>query len=722
MRTARSKATILLLIALLAGCSKKAPQFGFSIQEHEVTVSIFLSEHRLEATDQLRVTLKAKDEIRFLLNENLTVQRVRVAGRDCKFAVQREFDAESLLPKAFREDTAWVRRAALVSVFLPKFERPPERLEVAYQGVIFDSTEGGEFSHTRLFRASSGLISARGVFLTPASLWYPIVPGELSSIRLTVRTPAPFEIVSQGALRQRKVQEGWVHTVWDERQPQEGIYLAAGQWRITQLPLMRYSVMSYFSPETATGTDLERRFVEACAGYINLYERLLGPYPYAKFAVVENAFPTGYGFPSFTLLGSEVIRLPFIIQTSLGHEVCHSWWGNAVYVAPGTGNWCEGLTTYCADLHYAEQQGPERAARLRMGLLRDYLSYVTVEKDFPLRDFRERNDPASRAIGYGKAAMVFHQLRLLLGDEKFWNALRSLYRDYRFRYASWDDLRKVFEEFHGQKLDWFFNQWLEQAGAPMLQAPTARVARQGDRYQVTLVLRQQGSRTYRLRIPVRVRTTAGSEQASVDLAGAADSVTVRVVNKPVLAEVDPGFEVFRRLLPGEYPVALSQLLGEPKPVCLLASSEPGMAEAYRLVAEELLRDTRGQLVSGSQLDPASLRDASVAIFGDPRQSGIWETLRTKLPAELQIQGSNLVIQGTEYNPNLPGLAVVFVVPSPFHPEKVVATVWGGSPEAVRAIMPKLWHYGRYSFLVFQNGRSVASGEWQVTESPMAVRL
>ena len=99
--------------------------------------------------------------------------------------------------------------------------------------------------------------------------------------------------------------------------------------------------------------------------YIALYEELIGPYPFQQFSIVENFFPTGYGFPSYTLLGSTVIRLPFIIETSLGHEIAHCWWGNGVLVDDRQGNWCEGLTTYLADYLYKERTSEEEGRQLQ---------------------------------------------------------------------------------------------------------------------------------------------------------------------------------------------------------------------------------------------------------------------------------------------------------------------------------------------------------------------
>ena len=64
--------------------------------------------------------------------------------------------------------------------------------------------------------------------------------------------------------------------------------------------------------------------------------------------------------PTFTLLGPQVIRFPFIINSSYPHEILHNWWGNSVFVDYDTGNWCEGLTAYMADHLIQEQRGARR--------------------------------------------------------------------------------------------------------------------------------------------------------------------------------------------------------------------------------------------------------------------------------------------------------------------------------------------------------------------------
>ena len=66
--------------------------------------------------------------------------------------------------------------------------------------------------------------------------------------------------------------------------------------------------------------------------------------------------------PSFTLLGSGVIKRHYIQPYALGHEIVHSWIGNWVFNRSEQGNWVEGLTTYVANYYYEELMGtPEQA-------------------------------------------------------------------------------------------------------------------------------------------------------------------------------------------------------------------------------------------------------------------------------------------------------------------------------------------------------------------------
>ena len=194
---------------------------------------------------------------------------------------------------------------------------------------------------------------------------------------------------------------------------------------------------------TCTNADasIAGKYLAATAQYIEMYRSLIGPYPYGKFALVENFWETGYGMPTFTLLGPQVIRFPFIINSSYPHEILHNWWGNSVFVDYGTGNWCEGLTAYLADHLIQEQRGA--AAEYRRSTLQKYRDYVRTGRDFPLAEFRERYSAATEAVGYGKALMGYHALRLHIGDEAFRATFARFYREFKGRRATFRDIQRI---------------------------------------------------------------------------------------------------------------------------------------------------------------------------------------------------------------------------------------------------------------------------------------
>ncbi|MEW6674409.1 MAG: M1 family aminopeptidase [Nitrospirota bacterium] len=158
--------------------------------------------------------------------------------------------------------------------------------------------------------------------------------------------------------------------------------LLEGRYKVVNERFRDIDIYAYFFPEEAT---LASTYIEYTKKYLELYEGLIGRYPYRRFSIVEGILPEGYSMPTFTLLGQDVVSLPFIVETSLGHEILHQWFGNLVYIDYKNGNWAEGITTYLSDHLYEEQKG--KGWEYRKKILIDYKSYVAPEKETPLKDF-----------------------------------------------------------------------------------------------------------------------------------------------------------------------------------------------------------------------------------------------------------------------------------------------------------------------------------------------
>ena len=340
---------------------------------------------------------------------------------------------------------------------------------IRYEGVFDDHFETELFSMDNPGQGVIGTITRDAAFFLAGSGWYPVILDTVSeTLRVSVTAPKGIYAVMEGRLESHSDNADKSLSVWSVDQPTGPLAMVAARYVVNERRHDQVRIATYFLVANA---GLSTRYLDAAERHISFYEERHGPYPFSKFAVVENFFPTGYGFPSFTLLGGSVLRLPFIPDTSLRHEVAHCWWGNGVLVDASGGNWCEGLTTYVADYLSEEDKSPGEARGYRLRTLEKYALLSAGERDFPLTAFRGRFDPASQAIGYGKAMFVFHMLRRRIGDDAFWAALREVYAERCFKPTGWSRFMDAFADHGGlsrAEVRTFHDQWVTRPGALQL--------------------------------------------------------------------------------------------------------------------------------------------------------------------------------------------------------------------------------------------------------------
>lgn len=389
------------------------------------------------------------------------------------FRLGREYEVTLLKLNGRPIDTRG--RPASADFSLPVGTR---KVELAYRATL---NPAAALDHREVLAQRGGTAATDGSFLPASAGWYPD-PGQLFSYRATLVLPAGQKGLVPGDLREESDTSAGYRARFDFPQPADSIDLMAGPYvvgeRALQLANRTIRIRTWFHPELK---EFAQGYLDDSARYLERYSRLIGDYPFGMFSIVSSPTPTGYGMPSLTYLGREVIRLPFIRATSLGHEVLHNWWGNGVYPDWRSGNWSEGLTTFLADYAYKEDEGESAAREMRMGWLRDYAA-VPPGEDFALKDFTSRQHGIASIIGYNKAAMVFLMLRDRIGRDAFERGLRLLWKRKQFQAASWADLEAVFSEAASQSQKEFFRQWVQQAGAPPFTGadPDFRVWRRVD--------------------------------------------------------------------------------------------------------------------------------------------------------------------------------------------------------------------------------------------------
>jgi hypothetical protein len=592
---------------------------------------------------------------------------------------------------------------------------PKPRLR--FKGEIYHPPVAEPEEYARSFSRTPGIIGEEGVALWGGSYWLPAFGEDLMSFRLTVTIPEGWDVVSQGKRTLHELDGASRRVRWESPEPTDEVYLVAGRFSEYS---RQFDGVTAYAFLRQPDPSLAAKYLKATGQYIELYRELIGPYPYTKFALVENFWDTGYGMPSFTLLGPKVIRLPFILHSSFPHEILHNWWGNSVFVDYAGGNWSEGLTAYLADHLVREGQG--RGAEMRRDSLERYSAYVREERDFPLESFGSRHSFVSEAVGYGKSMMLWHMLRVRLGDERFVEGLQHVYRRHRFQHASFDDLSRAFSEAAGEDLEPFFRQWVTRTGAPELSFESRGL---GTR-QVVLTIRQdQAGELYDLTVPVAV-TLAGAPEAqvfSLDVSKREAEFELTLPAPAMRVDLDPYFDVFRRLDARETPPTLRDVVGAEKLTLVLPEADAGaLGHAWEKFARTWSATSSDALEVVREQEMTALPgDRGVWIFGSRNR---WR--EALLPAlaghggrvddgEIQIGDQRLPVRGHSF---------VFVSRHPQRPDLALAWVGVDSAAALSGLTRKLPHYERYSYLVFSGDEltNVAKGQWPALDSPLVQSL
>ncbi len=670
---------------------------------HQLEVELYPAQNSLEVVDTLTIQAGQNNNVLvFKLHKALKIKSIEVSGN--AVPITRVGHGVSV------SGVSWVAYQLIM---------PPEggTAQIAYAGQIGHDVS----AEKRSFSETPGLIHSGGTYLAATSLWYPYFSDELITFGLHITVPGDWEAISQGERKKHTKSVTETQVVWEERAPQDEIFLIAGPYQEYTQRQGQIEAMVFLRDADST---LAQKYLETTGQYVSMYTELLGPYPYKKFALVENFWESGYGMPSFTLLGPSIIRFPFILHSSFPHEILHNWWGNGVYVDYQQGNWAEGLTAYLADHLIKEQRG--KGVVERRNVLQKYSDYVNDGQDFPLSEFRSRHSSVTEAIGYGKTLMLFHMLRQKMGDNRFVHALRILYQDYAFKRASYSDLEQIFSTTHGSSLESFFSQWVDQSGAPELHLANTQVITQANGYELRLNIEQkQPGLAYRLNVPVSVTLEGvnAAFQTVVQLTDAENEVSIHLPERPIQVDIDSEFDVFRRLNSREIPAALSQAFGSQQVLLVLpeaASKE--LTKGYLAMAKawQKSQNENWQIVYDIELTRLP-KDRTVWLFG-------WENrflseFKQSLP-ENQVDLSATSVRLGDTLLTKSEHSVILTARYVNNPEQTLLWVGSNRADALPGLTRKLPHYRKHSYLGFSGTEpsNMAKGQWRVTTSPLSQSL
>ena len=655
---------------------------------HRLHVELIPGNQKLKGLDHIRVNQSQKDLITILLSEKSQVKSVIVNNQKVSFQFAN----------------------GLLLLHLDKETGNPIDIHIEYEAIFDDPAPHLPVNTDNPGYGVSGIISDKGCLLLSGSGWRPVIPDSKSSIFLTVKAPKGMLAVTAGRFLGEAIEGNHTISRWEVNHPVKGLSLSAGYYRIFEKQIKDIVVSAFFYPESSYLAD---EYLNAASGYIHDYSTLFGPYPFPKFAIVENFFPTGYGFASYTLIGSQVLRLPFILDTSLGHEIAHCWWGNGVYPDYSRGNWSEGLTTYVAEHLFKEQQSDKDAREYRLEMLRNYTTLTNPSNDFPLARFSGRVSPSTKVIGYDKGAMFFHMLRKEVGDVIFWNGLRDIFKQHLFSTVSWNNFRVTFESLSGKPLKTFFEQWINREGAPQFSLEDVHVQEipSSGTWQIRGKIVQKPP-FYRLNLPIMLETDRKEFLKTISLENGITFFEIMADSVPQKLSVDPDVDIFRKLSPSEIPATINSLKASDSVLVVLAKTFDHNAGHIPKLLMQGLGIKKYQIVYEKDLHNYNVDKHDLLLIGLPSSQSFFPSL----PEIISVNDHTVSIDGTRYGPSQDLFFGVF--PHISNIDRITALLLPFSTQNLAVAVRKIPHYGKYSYLVFGQGQNMSKGIWPIEQSPL----
>jgi tetratricopeptide (TPR) repeat protein len=291
--------------------------------------------------------------------------------------------------------------------------------------------------------------------------------------------------------------------------------------------------------------NLGAQYASTAIKEFTYFVTLYGVPPSNRLRVVEipdDTLPSAWA-PEIAAIASRAVSEK-VNYRLLANTIAHQWWGVSVSPASLDDWWLsDGFARY-SEARYIESAagtaGLEEAVKdMSVGALAyDTVPLATVGK---LDTF----SPEFQSLVTDKGAMILHMLRWVEGDQKYDLTMRTFATKYAGKSASLDDFRAIAEQYYGDKLTWFFSQWLDSTGAPEFKTKYT-VYRLGNNKGFRVVGEiAQDLDLFRMPVDLKIDTDGKTENKRIEVVGTNSPFTIETFGKPRRISIDPGNNVLK---------------------------------------------------------------------------------------------------------------------------------------------------------------------------------
>jgi len=296
------------------------------------------------------------------------------------------------------------------------------------------------------------------------------------------------------------------------------------------------------------------QYIETAIKEFTYFITLYGVPPSSTLRIVEipdDTLPSAWA-PEIAAIASRAVTEK-VNYRLLANTIAHQWWGASVSPESIDDWWVDsGFARYSEARYVESAAGAAGLEEVVKDMSVGALAYDTV----PLATAAKLDmfSPEFQSLVTDKGAMILHMLRWIEGDQKFDHTMRTFYSTYAGKAASAADLQTVAEQDYGDKLTWFFTQWLNSTGAPEFKVKYT-VYRLGNVHPDSKNAKPPGFRVvgqitqdldlFRMPVLLKIDTDGKTEEKRIDVVGTDSAFTIETFGKPRRISIDPDNRVLK---------------------------------------------------------------------------------------------------------------------------------------------------------------------------------
>jgi aminopeptidase N len=304
-------------------------------------------------------------------------------------------------------------------------------------------------------------------------------------------------------------------------------------------------ITHYIYPESLTTTN--KLALDKTTFMLDLFSKKFGLYPFVKEKYGHAQFGWGGGMEHQTCTSLTIPASGF--ETLIAHELTHQWFGDKITCKNWESIWLnEGFASY-GECVYTEAVGGKSAYD---AYIKGFMtSAKTAKGTIYVQNVTNINEIFSSARTYRKGASVLHMLRGIVGDDKFFKILQS-YTASKNAYgnAVTEDFQAIAEQVYGQKLDYFFKQWIFGENYPKYKFSWSSQPLADGTFKVKADISQnQNTMPTFFTMPIQLSIPVGLGDTTITIFNDKQSQTFEFIlkSKPTIVNFDPNNLILKDL-------------------------------------------------------------------------------------------------------------------------------------------------------------------------------